>query len=65
MPRRLKIEQVRSTIGRKSNQRRTIRALGIHRLHEPVVHDDTPQVRGMIAKVPHLVKVEEIEHDGQ
>ena len=57
----LKITQVRSTIKRKENQKRTMEALGIHRLHHTVTHNDTPQIRGMIAKVSHLVKVEEIK----
>lgn len=57
----LKITQVRSTIKRKENQKRTMEALGIHRLHHTVTHNDTPQIRGMIAKVSHLVKVEEVK----
>jgi large subunit ribosomal protein L30 len=58
---RLKIVQVRSAIGRLKIQKATIRALGIHRLHEVVVHEDTPQIRGMIARVQHLLTVEEVE----
>jgi len=58
---RLKIVQVRSAIGRQKNQKATIRTLGIHRLHEVVVHEDTPQIRGMIARVQHLVMVEEVD----
>ncbi len=58
---RLKIVQVRSAIGRQKKQKITIRTLGIHRLHEEVIHEDTPQIRGMIAKVGHLLKVEEVE----
>ena len=58
---KLKITQVRSTIGRKVGQGRTIRALGIRRLHHTVVHEDTPQIRGMIQKVSHLVRVEETD----
>jgi len=65
MPRRLKIQQVRSAIGRKSDQARTIRALGIRKLNHTVVHDDTPQIRGMIGKVKHLLKVEEVNDGGQ
>jgi len=57
---KLKITQKRSTIGRLRRQKLTIRALGIRRMHQSVVHDDTPQIRGMIAKVRHLVDVEEI-----
>lgn len=61
MAKKLKITQVRSTIGRKKNQEVTVRTLGIRRLHHSVVHNDTPQIRGMIMQVRHLVRVEEIE----
>jgi len=57
---KLKIRQVRSAIGRHKSQKITLRTLGIHRLHEEVVHDDTPQIRGMINKIEHLLKVEEV-----
>lgn len=57
---KLKITQIRSGIDRPERQKRTIRALGIRKLHHTVVHDDTPQIRGMIHKVSHLVSVEEI-----
>ena len=57
---KLKITQVRSAIDRQKKQKLTIRALGIRRLHHTVVHNDTPQIRGMINKVKHLVEVEEI-----
>lgn len=56
----LKITQVRSSIGREESQGLTLRALGIHRHQQSVVKDDSPQIRGMIHKVRHLVKVEEI-----
>jgi len=56
----LKITQVRSTIGRPKKQVRTMRALGFRRMNQTVVHRDTPQIRGMIFKVKHLVKVEEL-----
>ncbi len=55
----LKITQVRSTIGCKPKQRGTIRALGLGRIGRTVTHPDTPSVRGMIHRVPHLVTVEE------
>ena len=61
MAKKLRIKQVRSTIGRQSVQARTIRALGIRRMQGTVEHDDTPQIRGMIRRVNHLVQVEEIE----
>jgi len=57
---KIKIVQVRSAIGRHKKQKVTIRTLGIHRLHEEVIHEDTPQIRGMIAKVRHLLEVEEV-----
>jgi len=56
---KLSITQVRSAIGRSQKQQGTIQALGIRRLHHTVVHNDTPQIRGMIAKVVHLVSVSE------
>jgi large subunit ribosomal protein L30 len=57
---KLKITQVHSAIRHLGVQKRTIRALGIRRLHHTVIHEDTPQIRGMIAVVRHLIKVEEI-----
>lgn len=56
---KLKITQIRSAIGRKKDQKETMKALGIRRLHQTVVHEDSPQIRGMIGKVRHLVHVEE------
>ncbi len=56
----LRITQVRSGIGLARDQRRTVRALGILRMHHTVEQADTPVIRGMIFKVKHLVKVEEI-----
>ncbi len=56
---KLKITQVKSTIRRTGNQKRTIEALGLGKLHRTVEHEDTPQIRGMISKVQHLVAVEE------
>ena len=55
---KLKIKQVRSVIDRPSRQKRTIEALGLKRIHHTVEHDDTPQIRGMVDKVRHLVEVE-------
>jgi large subunit ribosomal protein L30 len=51
---------VKSASGHQSDQRRTIEALGIKRLQHAVEHTDTPQIRGMVFKVRHLVEVEEI-----
>lgn len=60
MARRVRIRQVKSASGHRFDQGATVRALGIRRLHEPVEHDDTPQIRGMIFKVRHLVEVDEL-----
>jgi large subunit ribosomal protein L30 len=57
---KLRITWVRSSIGRPYDQKRTIVALGLRRLHHTVEHPDNPSVRGMIFKVKHLVKVEEV-----
>lgn len=61
MGKKLRITQIRSDVGREKSQGITVRTLGIKRLHHSVVQNDTPQIRGMIAKVRHLVRVEEIE----
>ena len=58
---KLEITQVRSRSGRRERHRRTLDALGIRRNQQTVVHEDTPQIRGMLAKIPHLVSVKEIE----
>lgn len=58
-PATLKITLVRSVIGRPSDQEATVRSLGLRRLHQTVEKPDTPDVRGMITKVQHLVTVEE------
>jgi large subunit ribosomal protein L30 len=57
---KLKITQIRSTIGRKPRHRKTIEALGLGRIRKSVVHSDSPQIRGMVRSVRHLVQVEEI-----
>jgi len=58
---KLKVTQVRSGIGRPKDQKSTIRRLGLHRINDSVVKDDRPEIRGMIAKVRHLVHVEEVD----
>jgi large subunit ribosomal protein L30 len=60
---KLKIRQVRSVSGRQQDQRATVEALGIRRLNQTVEHDDTPQIRGMIFKVRHLIEVEDVRQD--
>ncbi len=59
----LKVTLVKSVIGYTERQKRTVRALGLHRMNQSVLHADTPQIRGMIAKVVHLVNVEEVERN--
>lgn len=61
MKKRLRVTQIRSAISRLENQKQTIRSLGIRRLNHTVEHDDTPMVRGMIATVRHLLRVEEVQ----
>ena len=57
----LRVTQTKSVIGTKENHKRTIRALGLKRIRDFRVHEDTPQIRGMVHKVRHLVEVEEVE----
>lgn len=59
----LEITQVRSLIGAKANQRATVRSLGLRRLHDTVVQPDRPEIRGMVAKVAHLVTVSYVGTD--
>ena len=56
----LRITWIRSGIGYPRDQRATVRSLGLRRLHQTVERPDTPVVRGMVTKVRHLVKVEEL-----
>ncbi|GCD93892.1 MULTISPECIES: 50S ribosomal protein L30 [Streptomycetaceae] len=58
---RLKVTQTRSKIGGRQNQRDTLRSLGLKRVHDVVVKEDRPEIRGMIATVSHLVTVEEVD----
>ena len=58
---RLKVTQVRSVIDRPKDQKATVRALGLRRIDDSVVKDDRPEIRGMIQKVSHLVRVEEVD----
>jgi large subunit ribosomal protein L30 len=59
----LRITQIKSTIGSKPKQRGTIRALGLRRINHTVDLPDRPEIRGMIARVPHLVTVEEVSEE--
>jgi len=56
---KIKVTQRRSVIDRPKDQKATVRALGLHRIGHSVVKEDRPEIRGMIAKVRHLVDVEE------
>ena len=58
---RLKVEQKKSTIGCKANQRNTLRSLGLKRIGDVVVKEDRPEVRGMVHTVRHLVTVTEVD----
>ena len=55
----IRVTLIRSPIGYTKDQKATVRALGLHRMHETVEHKDTPAVRGMLAKIIHLLKIEE------
>ena len=58
---RLRVTQTGSVIDRPREQKATVRALGLHRIRHSVIKEDRPEIRGMIAKVAHLVRVEEVE----
>ncbi|MFJ5625137.1 50S ribosomal protein L30 [Peribacillus loiseleuriae] len=59
MANKLEITLTRSLIGRPDDQRVTVNTLGLRKMHQTVVHDDNPAIRGMINKVAHLVTVNE------
>ncbi len=59
-PKKLRITYVKSSIGYSERHKATIRTLGLRKLNQSVIHDDTPALRGMLAKVNHLVRVEEV-----
>ncbi|PIE53532.1 50S ribosomal protein L30 [Candidatus Fermentibacteria bacterium] len=58
---KLRVTKIRSAIGREKSQKLTLKALGLGRMNSFRIHNDTPQIRGMIFKVRHLVKVEEVQ----
>jgi large subunit ribosomal protein L30 len=58
---RLKVTQKRSPIGGTQDQRDTLRSLGLKRLHDVVVKEDRPEIRGMVRAVAHMVTVEEVD----
>jgi large subunit ribosomal protein L30 len=57
-PGKIKVTLVRSAIGFPKDQKRTVLALGLHRINQTVEHNDNPALRGMLNKVIHLLKVE-------
>ncbi|NLV75313.1 MAG: 50S ribosomal protein L30 [Chloroflexi bacterium] len=61
MASKLRIHYVKSVIGYNVRQKRTIQALGLHKLGQSVEQEDNPVIRGMVRRVQHLVRVEEVE----
>jgi len=59
MSNKIEVKQIRSAIGTKPKQRATLRALGLRKMNDLRIHDDTPVIRGMLQKVNHLVSVKE------
>ena len=57
---KIKIKQVRSTINRSKKQKATIQALGLGKINKTVEHEETPQIKGMVEKVAHLITVEHL-----
>lgn len=57
----LKIKQVKSQIKRPARQKKTLQALGLRKMNQVVEHEDTPQIKGMVSTVAHLVEVEEVK----
>jgi len=57
---KIKVTQIRSGIDRPEKHKRILKALGLHRNQTSRIHNDSPQVLGMIRKIPHLVRVEEV-----
>jgi large subunit ribosomal protein L30 len=62
---RLKITQIRSYIGRPEKQRKILKGIGLGKMHKTVYLQDTPEIRGMVKKVEHLVAVEEVAEGKQ
>lgn len=56
---KIKITQIKSKIGSTERQKKTLQALGLNKINATVEHEATPQIKGMVAKVQHLVSVEE------
>ncbi len=58
---KIKVTQLRSKIGSSARQKKTIEALGLKKINYSVVHEATPQIKGMVEKVKHLVSIEEVK----
>jgi large subunit ribosomal protein L30 len=58
---KIKITQVKSSIGSTKHQKKVLESLGLKKLHNPVVHEATPQIMGMVDKMRHLISVEEVK----
>ena len=58
---KLKVTQIKSKIGSTKRQKRTLEALGIKKMHNTVEVEENPQINGMINKVKHLLKIEEVK----
>lgn len=58
---KIKVKQVRSKINRPANQKKTLQALGLRKMNQVVEHEATPQIKGMVRTVSHLVEVEEVK----
>jgi large subunit ribosomal protein L30 len=58
---KIRITYTKSSIGYEQSQKATLQALGLRKLHQSVVHDDSPVIRGMVKKVEHLVDIEEVD----
>lgn len=58
---KVKIKQIKSQINKPARQKKTLTALGVRKMHQVVEHEATPQIMGMIAKVNHLLEVEEVK----
>ncbi|TVR21153.1 MAG: 50S ribosomal protein L30 [Anaerolineaceae bacterium] len=59
--RTIRVTLVRSPIGYTKDQRRTAEALGLHKMNASRVHKETPQIRGMVRKISHLLRIEEVD----
>jgi large subunit ribosomal protein L30 len=57
---KIKITQVKSSIGSTKSQKATLEALGLKKLNNPIIHEATPQIIGMVNKMRHLITVEEV-----